>query len=157
MSRKIFVIAFMLLSLVTATIPVMVVVGQEPTPEPIVSPTPEVTFAWVLLAWLIYAALGLLANMTATPSESFDAVKFASSLLSMVITFLLALILKLTPGAIITQYGPLIDGIATVVLNTGPGLLLIYAILRFYRFVMNAKAKMEAAKSAAGPGPPHPS
>ena len=150
MSRKILVFAFMLVVALTAAIP-MVVAQTEAIPV-----APETTFGWVILAWLIYAVAGLVASVT-TPTERFDAIKFARSFLIMLLTAFIAIALRISPANIETQFGGLITTIANLIVNTGPGLTLIYLFEKVYRFIMNAKAKIEAAHGLQSTGPPRPS
>ena len=150
MSRKILVFAFMLVVALTATIP-MVVAQSEAVPI-----APETTFGWVILAWLIYAVAGLVASVT-TPTERFDAIKFARSFLIMLLTAFIAIALRISPANIETQFGGLITTIANLIVNTGPGLTLIYLFDKVYRFIMNTKAKIEATRGLPVTGPPRPS
>ena len=150
MSRKILVFAFMLVVALTATIP-MVVAQSEAVPI-----APETTFGWVILAWLIYAVAGLVASVT-TPTEHFDAIKFARSFLIMLLTAFIAIALRISPANIETQFGGLITTIANLIVNTGPGLTLIYLFEKVYRFIMNTKAKIEATRGLSATGPPSPS
>ena len=83
MKRNIQVFAFILLAIAAASMPVVLVVAQET-----VAVAPEATFGWVVLSWLIYAVAGLLASMTGT--ESFDTIKFARSIMIMLLTGLAA-------------------------------------------------------------------
>jgi hypothetical protein len=155
MSRKVLTcMLFSALILAIATVPVMVVVAQEPAPVPV---APETTFGWVVLAWLIYSIVGLLASVS-KPGETFDTLKFVRSFLIMLVTGLVSIALHLTPGAITTQFGGILDMTATFILNTGPGLWIIYAFDKLIKLIMNLKAKLEAARAlaAAGPGPPKP-
>jgi len=145
--------AFMLLAAVTTTIPVVVVVAQgEAVPV-----MPETTFGWVVLSWLIYAAAGLIASITKTPSEPFDSVKLLRSFVIMVITGVTALAFRIAPANVETQFGGLITTIANVAVNTAPGVYLIYLLDKASKFVMNLKAKIEAAHALSTPGPPSPS
>lgn len=138
--------------LAAATMPVMVVVAQETTPAPV---APEVTFGWVVLSWLIYSIIGLLASIS-KPGETFDAIKFVRSFLIMLLTGLISIGLHLAPGSVTTQFGGTLDMIATFILNTGPGLWLIYAFDKLYKLIMNLKTKLEAAHTLATTGPGSP-
>jgi hypothetical protein len=142
MSRKI--LAFMLLSALILTItsvPVVLVVAQEPAPVPV---APETTFGWVVLAWLIYSIIGLLASVS-KPGETFDTLKFVRSFFIMLLTGVVSIALHLTPGIVTTQFGGILDMAATFILNTGPGLWLIYAFDKLIKLIMNLKTKLEAA------------
>jgi uncharacterized membrane protein len=149
MSRKIFVFAFML---TVAFAIIMPVVSAQTETVPL---APETTFGWVILAWFIYALIGLLASVT-TPKEHFDAIKLARSFILMILTGVIAIALRITPGAIETQYGGILNVVATVVLNTGPGLTLIYSLDKLAKLIMNTKAKIEAARALSTPGPSNP-
>jgi len=148
--RKILVFAFILIAAFAITMPV-VLAQSEAVPI-----APETTFGWVILAWLIYAVAGLLASVT-TPTEHFDAIKFARSFLIMLLTAFIAIALRISPANIETQFGGLITTIANLIVNTGPGLTLIYLFEKVYRFIMNTKAKIEAARGLSVTGPPRPS
>ena len=155
LSRK--VLTCMLLSALILTItsvPVVLVVAQEPAPVPT---APETTFSWVVLAWLIYSIVGLLASVS-KPGETFDTMKFVRSFLIMLLTGVVSIALHLAPGSVTTQFGGILDMAATFILNTGPGLWIIYAFDKLIKLIMNLKAKLEAAHAlaAAGPGPPKP-
>jgi len=150
MSRKIWVLAFMLLALVTTSMPIMVVVAQNGEAMPV---APETTFGWVILAWLIYAVAGLVASVT-TSTEHFDAIKFARSLLIMLLTGLIAVAFRISPANVETQFGGLITTIANLIVNTALGVTLIYLVDKLWKIIANLKAKVEAARAAVGPGPP---
>ena len=152
--RKIFgfVFAFMLLvALAAATITPVVVAQSEAVPV-----APETTFGWVAFAWLIYAVAGLVASVTKTPGEPFDPVKFARSLLIMLLTGIIAIAFRISPANVETQFGGLITTVANVIVNTAPGVTLIYLTDKLYKFVTNAKAKIEAAHAVSAPGPQKP-
>ena len=147
--RKVFgfVFAFMLLvGLAAATITPVVVAQSEVVPV-----APETTFGWVAFAWLIYAVAGLVASVTKTPTEPFDPIKFARSLLIMLLTGVIALAFRISPANVETQFGGLITTMANVIVNTAPGVTLIYLTDKLYKFVMNAKAKIEAAHTLSTP------
>jgi len=147
------ILAFMLLAAVTTTVRVVVVAAQgEAVPV-----MPETTFGWVVLSWLIYAVAGLVASVTKTPSEPFDSVKLLRSFLIMGITGITALAFRIAPANVETQFGGLITTVANVAVNTAPGVYLIYLLDKGARFVMNLKAKIEAARALSTPGPPNPS
>lgn len=116
---------------------------------------PEVTFGWVVVSWLIYSIAGLLASLT-TPTEKFDAVKFARSLLIMVLTGFMALAFGISPANVETQFGGFITAMANGIVNTAPGVTLIYILNKSTTFIMNLKAKIEAAKAQMATGPPKP-
>ena len=150
--KRVFMCAFLIIiATVAMGAPVVIVLAQA---GPVAPVEPAVTFGWTVLSWFVYAVTGLLASV-AFGKEPFDAKKIAKSILLMVIAGVFALAFRLTPGAVTTQYGASIDLIATTILNTAPGLWLIYVFDKIYQFTMHAKARMEAA--AMGPGPPSPS
>ena len=154
--RKIIVIAFITaLTLATiATIAVIVIPWVMAQGEGEVLPVaPETTFAWVVGAWLIYAIAGLVASVS-KPTERFDPIKFAGSFLTAILTAFIAIGLGIEPGTVATQFGPSISMIATTILNTGPGLMLIYVFNKLYTLAMNLKAKIEAARALSTSGPP---
>ena len=157
--RKIVVIAFIaaaaLAAIATVAVIVIPLVMAQGEGEAVPA-APETTFGWVILAWLIYAVAGLVASVT-TPTERFDAIKFARSFLIMLLTAFIAIALRISPANIETQFGGLITTIANLIVNTGPGLTLIYLFEKVYRFIMNTKAKIEAARGFQSIEPPRPS
>jgi len=151
MTKKIWLFAFTLLVMVTMSIPIIPVVAQElaSTPTEPVGPAPEVTFGWVFAGWLVYAIAGLLAN-----KDPFDPVKFGRSFLITVFTGFVAIAFKISPVNVETQFGGLLGSIANLVVNTAPGVTLIYLVDKTWKFIFNLKVKIEAARAATGPGPP---
>jgi len=150
MKRNIQVFAFILLATVAASMPVVLVVAQTE----IAPMAPETTFGWVILSWLIYATAGLLASMTGT--EHFDTIKFARSLIIMLLTGAFALAFRISPVNVETQLGGFISILANTIVNTATGISFIYLIDKIWKFIANLKTKIEAAR-ATGPGPPSPS
>jgi hypothetical protein len=158
--RKIVVFAFIAAAVLAALVTVMYVAvplvcakgdGEAVPVEP------ETTFGWVVLSWLIYAVAGLIASITKTPAESFDAIKFTRSFLIMLLTGLATLALRISPTNVETQFGGLITILATTIVNTAPGVALIYLFEKLYRFVTNLGTKIQAARSLSGPGSASPS
>jgi len=110
------------------------------------------TFGWIIVAWLIYSFTGFFAS-----GETFNGVKFARTFIITIVAAFIAIALKVSPGNVTTQYGPILDQIATVILNTGPGITLIYLLEKLWKIVSNIKTKLEKAKEiASAPGPPTP-
>jgi hypothetical protein len=152
MSRKIFVFAFMMLITLAAVAIPMVIAQTEPTPAPV---APETTFAWVFVAWLIYAVVGLLAGVT-TPKESFDALKLTRSFIVMVLTGITAIALRISPANVETEFGGLLTLSANIIVNTAPGVTFIYLIDKLWKLFVNLKTKIEAARGLSATGPPKP-
>jgi membrane-bound acyltransferase YfiQ involved in biofilm formation len=108
------------------------------------------TFGWIIASWLIYSFMGFFAS-----GESFNGVKFAKTFLVTLIVAFIAVALKITPATVVTEYGPVLDQIATIILNTGPGMTLIYLLEKLWKIIVALKTKWEQAKQiAAGTGPP---
>jgi len=149
--RKIIVLAFVLVALMATAATIYVVFAQGE----VVPVAPETTFGWVILSWLIYAVAGLLASMTGT--ERFDTIKFARSLIIMLLTGAFALAFRISPANIETQWGGVITILANTIVNTAPGVTLIYLIDKVWKLIANLKTKIEATRAATGPGPPSPS
>jgi hypothetical protein len=150
MKRNIQVFAFILLAIAAASMPVVLVVAQEE----VVPMAPEATFGWVVLSWLIYAVAGLLASMTS--AESFDTIKFARSVIIMLLTGAFALAFRISPANIQTEFGGVITILANTIVNAAPGVTLIYLIDKVWKLIANLKTKIEAARALSSPGPPKP-
>jgi hypothetical protein len=117
--------------------------------------TPDVssTIYWVVGSWVIYNLLGLAASLTS--GDGFDSLKFGRTIIVTVIVAIIALALKMTPIAITTQYGPVLEIVVVCIMNTSPGLFLIYGINKVWTVLNVAKAKLEKARVAgSGAGPP---
>jgi len=157
--RKIVVIAFIaaaaLAAIATVAVIVIPLVNAQGEGEAVPA-APETTFGWVVLAWVIYAIAGLVASIT-NPTEHFDPKKFAGSFLTAILTGFIAMALKIEPNTASTRFGPVLNMVVAGILNAGPGLTLIYLFNKGYVIVMNAKAKLDVARAATGPGPPNPS
>ena len=128
--------------------------GNETTSveAPITTAEAPITFGWIIAAWLIYSFVGFFAS-----GETFNGVKFARTFIITIVAAFIAIALKVPPGNVTTQYGPVLDQIATVVLNTGPGITLIYLLEKLWKIVSKIKTKIEKAKEiASAPGPPTP-
>jgi hypothetical protein len=156
--RKIFVIAFIaaaaLAALATVAVIVIPLVMAQGEGEA-VPVAPETTFGWVILAWLIYAVAGLLASMTAS-GERFDAIKFARSLIIMLLTGAFALAFRISPANVETQFGGVITILTNTIVNAAPGVTLIYLVDKVWKLIANLKTKIEAARALSTPGPSSP-
>lgn len=155
MKRSFLVFALLSCAIAGAVAIPVVVTAQEPT-VPAVPAAPEVTFGWILASWLIYAVAGLLAGIT-TSGEHWDTVKFARSLITAILTGFIALAFHIAPANVETQFGGIVTTLANVIVNTAPGVSLIYLLDKIYRLIMNLKVKIEAARALSTPGPPSPS
>jgi len=149
MKRNIQVFALILLAIAAASMPVVLVVAQEAVPV-----APEATFGWVALSWLIYAVAGLLASMTGT--ERFDTIKFARSIIIMLLTGAFALAFRISPANIQTEFGGVITILANTIVNAAPGVTLIYLVDKVWKLIANLKTKIEVARTLSSPGPPKP-
>jgi hypothetical protein len=154
--RRIFVIAFIaaaaLAAIATVAVIIIPLVMAQGEGEAVPA-APETTFGWVLAAWMIYAVAGLLASMT-TSGEHWDTVKFARSLITAILTGFIALAFKISPANVETQFGGLVTTLANIIVNTAPGVTLIYLLDKIYKLIMNLKAKIEAARALSTPEPP---
>jgi hypothetical protein len=150
MKSKIVLVAILvLLSLSAVGVMTPMVCAQSKT-EPIETGQPAVTFGWIIVAWLIYSLVGFFAS-----GESFNGVKFAKTFLVTLIVAFIALALRITPATVVTEYGPVLDQVVAIVLNTGPGITLIYLLEKLWKIIVALKIKWEKAKElATGPGPP---
>ena len=110
-----------------------------------------VTFGWIIAAWLIYSFVGFFAS-----GENFDGLKFARTFIVTLVVAFIALVFQIPPANVVTQYGVIIDQVATVVLNTAQGISLIYLSEKFMKILAATKAKWEKARELAqtGLGPP---
>jgi hypothetical protein len=132
--------------LVGFSMPIVFAQGEA---QPIEVP---ITFGWIIAAWLIYSFVGFFAS-----GEPFSGLKFARTFLVTIIVCFIALALKITPANVVTQYGPIIDQIAATIINTGPGITLIYILEKLWKIVDNIRTKLEKAKEiVSAPGPPTP-
>jgi hypothetical protein len=154
--RKIVVFAFVAAAVLAALATVMFVVVPLACAQgdgEAVPVAPETTFGWTIAAWLIYAVAGLLAGIT-TSGEHWDTVKFARSLITAILTGFIALAFRISPANVETQFGGFITTLANIVVNTAPGVTLIYLLDKIYKLIVNLKAKIEAARALSAPGPP---
>ena len=141
------VLALLCLTLGTLTPTVW---AQDETPE---TPEATATLGWIVVAWLFYSILGLLA--AASTGQTFDGMKFAKTFLITLIVAVIAFALRIPPATAVTQYGAIIDQIVTIIINTGPGMMLIYALEKLWKMIVAWKAKWEQARQAAtGPSQP---
>ena len=156
--RKIVVFAFIVAAALAAiatvaviVIPLVMAQGEgEAVPA-----APETTFCWVVFSWLIYAVAGLLASMTAS-GERFDAIKFARSLIIMLLTVAFALAFRISPANIETQFGGVITILTNTIVNAAPGVTLIYLVDKVWKLIANLKTRIEAARALSTPSPSSP-
>jgi hypothetical protein len=150
--RKFLLYAAILVSLCMAIGAIVPMAFAQGETEP-VTPGPEeaaITFGWIVAAWLVYSFVGFFAS-----GESFNGIKFAKTFLVTILVGFIAIALKIAPTTVATEYGPILDQIATIIVNTGPGITLIYLLEKLWKIVVALKTKWEQAKQiAAGPGPP---
>jgi hypothetical protein len=111
---------------------------------------PETTFGWVVFSWLIYAVAGLVASVTAS-DESFDAVKFARSLIIMLLTGFFAIAFRISPVNIETEFGGIITILANTIVNAAPGVTLIYIVDKIWKLIANIRTKIEATRALSAP------
>jgi hypothetical protein len=116
---------------------------------------PETTFGWVVFSWLIYAVAGLLASVTAS-GERFDAIKFARSLIIMLLTGAFALAFRISPANVETQFGGVITIITNTIVNAAPGVTLIYLVDKIWKLIANLKTRIEAARTLSTPSTSSP-
>ncbi len=109
--------------------------------------SPEVSFGWVVVSWLIYSIAGLVSSVSG--GKSFDGFKFTRTLLFTLLVAILAIALHITPVQVTTTYGPVLEQVIAFLLNTGPCTVLIYTFNKLYDVIMNLKTKFEAARVAA--------
>ena len=148
--QVIFVAAVLVLLCLTLGALTPMVWAQGETPE---TPEATATLGWIVVAWLFYSILGLLA--AASQGEKFDGMKFAKTLLITLIVAVIAFALKLSPATAVTKYGAIIDQVVTIIINTGPGMMLIYVLEKLWKMITAWKAKWEQARQAAtGPSQP---
>lgn len=148
------VLATLLFALALATVSYGVaVVFAEGEAVPVVADL-TASLPWVVAAWLFYSLLGLAAS--AISGEDFDAVRFGKTVLVMLVVAVLALALRIHPTEVITTYGVAVDQIVTGIVNTSPGLMLIFAIEKVWKIIVALKAKWEKAREGAGTGPGPP-
>jgi len=104
---------------------------------------------WIVASWAIYNVIGLAASLTS--GEGFDGVKFGKTVLVTVIVAVIALALKIPPVNVTAAYGPVIDLLVIGLLNTAPGVTLMWAINRIWIVVASLKKKVEAARPVETP------
>jgi hypothetical protein len=132
--------------LVGFSMPIVLAQGEA---QPVEAP---VMFGWTVGAWLIYSFVGFFAS-----GEPFNGLKFARTFLVAIIVAFIAVALKITPANAATSYGSIIDQFASVIINTGPGIGLIYLFEKVFKFSQFLKTKLEKAKElTSAPGPPTP-
>lgn len=150
MKSKIFLIAVLVMVLMYMTVGFVPMAYAQDEAE---IPEAPVTFGWIIIAWLIYSFAGFFAS-----GESFNGIKFARTFLVTIIVAFTALALRIPPANVVTQYGAIIDQLATVVMNASPGVMLILLSEKLLKIVNNFKAKWEKAKEVAhtGLGSPSP-
>jgi membrane-bound acyltransferase YfiQ involved in biofilm formation len=139
-------LAALMCILVGFSVPTAFAQGEATTAEA------SVTFGWIVAAWLIYSFVGFFAS-----GEPFNGLKFARTFLVTIIVAFIAIALKITPANVVTSYGSIIDQFASLIINTGPGIGLIYLFEKLFKFSQLVKTKLEKAKElASAPGPPKP-
>ena len=143
--KMLFVALLVLLCMVIGAITPMVFAQGETEPEV------PVSLGWIIIAWLVYSFSGYFAS-----GEQFNGIKFAKTFIVTIIVLIIALALKITPTTVATQYSPVLDQVATVILNTAPGITLIYLLEKVWKIIAAYKAKWEKAKELALPGTPGP-
>ena len=100
----------------------------------------------MLLAWFVYAILGMLANLiqgTDGKPEPFDPKKLAKSFIWAIVVMLFAFALQIQPVTVATQYTDIINTLVTILLNSGAGMMLIYGFDRLYRILTGMFARFE--------------
>jgi hypothetical protein len=140
-----------LLILAAVLVPIPLALAQ--TEQPAVAPDVTMTLGWVVVSWVFYNVLGLVASLTS--GESFDNLKFGRTLLVTTIVAIISLALKITPITVTTQYGAVLEIVVITILNTSPGLFLLYGVNKIWTTLNNLKARLQKARAAgSGAGPP---
>jgi hypothetical protein len=146
MKSRVIVAALLVMTLLCMTAPLACAQGEAQTVEA------PVTFGWIVAAWLIYSLVGFFAS-----GEPFNGLKFARTFLVTIIVAFAAIALRITPANVLTSYGSIIDQFASIIINTGPGIGLIYLFEKLFKFSQLVKTKLEKAKELApAPGPQAP-
>lgn len=149
MKKNTLLAALLILAAVLVPIPLALAQTEQST----VSPDVTMTLGWVVVSWVFYNVLGLVASLTS--GESFDNLKFGRTLLVTTIVAIISLALKITPITVTTQYGAVLEIVVITILNTSPGLFLLYGVNKIWTTLNNLKARLQRAKAAgSGPGPP---
>jgi len=99
------------------------------------------SYVYVALAWFVYNIWGLIASFSS--KESFDPKKFGKTIIWAVLVSLFAVTAKVAPAEVITGYGSALDVIITTVMNTGPGISLIWFIDRAYKTITGLGSRIE--------------
>jgi hypothetical protein len=86
--------------------------------------------ALVAFSWLFYSILGLAVALL--NGERFDVKKFTRSLLWAILVAILAIATQQEPFELLTQHGPLINALLTLLMNSSSTIALIWFFERLY-------------------------
>jgi hypothetical protein len=147
--QKILAINILCLIILSATT-VALAYAQAETTTPIIDEPTKTTIS-VAIGWLLYTLLGLLASVI--NGSTFDPKKFTTTILWAIIVAILAIVLKIHPTQVISDYPNLISEILTYVGSSGMGLSLIFFVDKLYQIAIgykNSLKKLATPKTPTG-------
>jgi len=105
------------------------------------------TILYVAGAWLLYFILGLTAAIV-KGEETFDPKKFLTSVLYALFVVIIAIGMGIKPVAVEAQYSNLVTEVVAVIMNSGAGVFMIYALNRIVLILTGLadRLKVEPAK-----------
>jgi len=136
MKKMILIVLFVLLILALPTVSAQTEVTSGDGQAIPLNGYPE-GFAWSIVAFIIYSFAGFFAS-----GEEFKPIKMAKTFMFVLLVTVFAVGYGITPVQVLNSYGPIIDALIVIFLNTGPIVLLAYLFDKGYKILMLIKTKI---------------